>query len=494
MTLPTTNELRALWPFLSPRERAEVDRLLTTDPTPWRPLAGPQTSAYYSPADEVFYGGAAGGGKTDLLLGLAATAHQHSVIFRREYTQLKALIERSHDLFDGYGRFNANDNLWRFPDGRTLEFGAMQAEADKRNWQGRPHDFKGWDEVSNFLESQYVFVNGWTRTTTPGQRTRKVAAGNPPTDADGEWVIRRWGAWLDPQHPDPAQPGELRWYAMVDGQDTPRPDGQPFTHNGTTLIPQSRTFLPAGLADNPYLTHTGYEATLQALPEPLRSQLLFGNFQVGRGSDPYQVIPTAWVQAAQARWTPTPPDRPLSALGVDVARGGDDATVISPRYGTWFAPLLHYPGTDTPDGPTVAALVVQALPGTGRPMVNIDVIGVGSSVYDHLRGRCNAIPVNVAAASTATDRHSHTLGFVNLRAEAWWRLREALDPATGDTLALPPGARLRADLCAPRWTLRAGGIQLESKDEIRKRIGRSPDDGDAVVLAHLIASSTGVFL
>src|SRR5690348_16661897 len=117
MTLPTTNELRDLLPFLTPPERAALDRLLTTDRTPWRPLVGPQTDAYYSPADEVFYGGAAGGGKTDLLLGLAATAHRHSVIFRREYTQLKALIERSHALFDGYGSFNANDNLWRFPDG-----------------------------------------------------------------------------------------------------------------------------------------------------------------------------------------------------------------------------------------------------------------------------------------------------------------------------------------------------------------------------------------
>ena len=464
-----------------------------TDPTPWRPLPGPQTNAYYTAADETFYGGAAGGGKSDLLLGLAATAHQHSVIFRREYTQLKALIERSHELFDGYGRFNANENLWRFPDGRTLEFGAMQAEGDKRNWQGRPHDLKAWDEISNFLESQYVFVNGWTRTTTARQRTRVVAAGNPPTDADGEWVLRRWGAWLDPQHPNPAKPGELRWYAMIDGQDTERPDSTPFVWKDERIVPKSRTFIPARLADNPYLLKTDYGTTLQALPEPLRSQLLYGDFQVGQQTNPYQVIPTAWVQAAQARWTDVAPQAPMTALGVDVARGGDDATVLSPRYGTWFAPLLRYPGSDTPDGPAVAALVIQALPKQGRPMVNIDVIGVGSSVYDHLRGRCAAVPVNVAAGSTATDR-SHTLGFVNLRAEAWWRLREALDPVTGDDLALPPSARLRADLCAPRWSLRAGGIQIESKDEIRKRIGRSPDEGDALVLAHLVAGSTGVFL
>ena len=75
------------------------------------------------------------------------------------------------------------------------------------------------------------------------------------------------------------------------------------------------------------------------------------------------------------------------------------------------------------------------------------------------------------------------IGFINKRAELWWRMREALDPYADAPIALPPDAALKADLCAPRWKQTAGGIQIEAKDEIAKRIGRSPDLGDAVCLA-----------
>jgi hypothetical protein len=63
----------------------------------------------------------------------------------------------------------------------------------------------------------------------------------------------------------------------------------------------------------------------------------------------------------------------------------------------------------------------------------------------------------------------------------WWQFREALDPKTGKNIALPPDSALKADLCTPLWKLSAQGIQIESKEDIIKRLGRSPDRGDAVV-------------
>ena len=69
------------------------------------------------------------------------------------------------------------------------------------------------------------------------------------------------------------------------------------------------------------------------------------------------------------------------------------------------------------------------------------------------------------------------------RAEWLWRLREALDPVTGDNLAIPDDRELLADLCAARWQLTVRGIKVELKDEIIKRIGRSPDKGDSLVCA-----------
>ena len=120
-----------------------------------------------------------------------------------------------------------------------------------------------------------------------------------------------------------------------------------------------------------------------------------------------------------------------------------------------------------------------------RAQVAVDVVGVGASAYDALDGNemVSRVAYNGANASHGRDR-SGTLTFVNKRAEDYWDLREALDPASQEDICLPRDPELKADLCAPRWMPRKGGIQIESKDEIKKRIGRSPDKGDAVVMAN----------
>jgi len=69
------------------------------------------------------------------------------------------------------------------------------------------------------------------------------------------------------------------------------------------------------------------------------------------------------------------------------------------------------------------------------------------------------------------------------RAALWWKFREALDPVQGDGIALPPDRRLAAQLAAPTWRLKGNAIAIESKEEIRKRLGASTDDADAVILA-----------
>jgi hypothetical protein len=78
---------------------------------------------------------------------------------------------------------------------------------------------------------------------------------------------------------------------------------------------------------------------------------------------------------------------------------------------------------------------------------------------------------------------------VNHRAEAWWKFRERLDPVCPTKVALPVDQRLFADLSAPRYRVGARGIQVEDKAEIKKRLGRSPDRGDAVVLAAMRTST-----
>ena len=279
---------------------------------------------------------------------------------------------------------------------------------------------------------------------------------------------------------------------MIDGNDTECETGQPFTHKGEEIKPKSRTFIPARLTDNPYLMATDYAATLQAMPEPLRTQLLYGDFNVSVEDNIWQTIPTKWIDLAQARWKKNGrPNVSLSALGVDVARGGKDKTVIAPRYANWFDELKKSPGIQTPDGESVAVLVAQEWqPGAG---VNLDVIGVGTAAYDAtVKYKIPVNGVNNAEASTKTDR-SGKFKFINRRAEAYWQFRESLDPVTGVDICLPPDPELKADLCAPRWKLTVRGIQVESKDDIIARLKRSPDCGDATVLASMLPPAPPVF-
>jgi hypothetical protein len=103
-----------------------------------------------------------------------------------------------------------------------------------------------------------------------------------------------------------------------------------------------------------------------------------------------------------------------------------------------------------------------------------------------LRLADNGVPVTKfdGGAGTTEKSRDGTLIFANKRAWAWWRLREELDPHQegGATLALPPDAELRADLAAPTFKTTLRGIVIESKDDLRKRLGRSTGKGDAVAM------------
>ncbi len=463
--------------------------------TVWKPLPGPQTNAINCQADELLYGGAAGSAKSDLLLGIAGLNHRRSIIFRRVFPELRGLIDRSREIYNYQGQtslkdsFNEGTHIWKLHDGKIIEFGALQYEKDKENYRGRPHDFYGWDEVTEFTESQYRFVNAWNRTTIRGQRCRVIATANPPNTVEGRWIIDYWGPWLNDKHPNPAVPGELRWFVSIEGEDVEVENGTPFSRNGETLIPRSRSFIPGRLSDNPYLSRTGYEAVLQGLPEPLRSQMLYGDFKAGMADDQWQVIPTAWVDAAieRGRQTPKPFDEPLAALGVDCARGGKAQFLISKRYGNWFAPLIKHKGISVPDGPTGAKVTLDCH--EDGAAINVDVIGIGSSVYDSLKD-VEGVPVNAInnAAGTKTRDRTGKYRLVNVRAASYWKFREMLDPVHGDNICLPDDAEMRADLCIARYKVTTQGIIVEPKEEIMKRLGRSPD---CFVAGTLITTSRG---
>jgi len=208
------------------------------------------------------------------------------------------------------------------------------------------------------------------------------------------------------------------------------------------------------------------------------------------------VIPTRWVEAAQARWKPKAPKGEMLQMGVDVARGGDDSTTVAARHrdlqaghDQWYDEIKEVQGADTDDGDKAASHVLVRR--RDDAPINVDVIGVGASVYDSLkRANAQVMGVNVAVqALRATDK-SGALTFFNLRSDLWWSFRELLDPTYDTGIALPPDPKLLAELCAPRFSLSGKAIKVESREDIVKRLGYSPDRATAVILASISQPKT----
>lgn len=226
-----------------------------------------------------------------------------------------------------------------------------------------------------------------------------------------------------------------------------------------------------------------------------RDSALFQNRVLGEfaTSDEDGVIPLSWIEAAQERWSEFHskcggPEKyrhscdpgEFTSVGVDPARSGVDKTALALRHGDQVYELRTHSKLVTTE---VTGRTKSILEANGGKAV-VDVIGIGAGVVDQLRDDPNfskAIVAFHASESTTFRDRSGELAFHNCRSAAWWHLRERLED--GD-LMLPPDDMLTGDLAAPRWKVSsAGKIQVESKDDIRKRLGRSTDVGDAVIQA-----------
>lgn len=455
----------------------------------------PQQAAYRSKATIIGYGGAAGGGKTDFMLGMALTRHTRAIVFRREYPQLNAIIERATEIIGSAQGLNRNAGRWRHSPGKLLEFGSIPHDVDKKKYQGQPHDMYGFDEAPQFLRSQIEYVTTWLRTTIEGQACRVILTFNPPQSPDEEWIVDYFAPWVDPDYAGPggrAKSGEIRYAVVTEVRPGVYKDiwctsPEPFEHDGKMVTPQSRTFYSARVEDNRFMMATGYDKTLDMLPEELRKKMREGIISRDIKDHPLQILPRAWVKAAMERWKKFHAEGgelqiPLTQTGMDVSRGGADRTCLVKRYGNYFTEVSSYQGEVTDDGAKTAALAVKHSDGIAP--IAVDVINVGTSTFDHLRDNdLPAIPMNSGERSTRKDR-TGKFGFANKRAEWWWTFMEALDPDHGDGLMLPDDPELLKELTSVRYKLTAQGIRVELKEEIKSRLGgESPDKAEALLLA-----------
>lgn len=472
---------------LTPEQHTELAlaTVAATDKYQFIPSSGPQSAAYFSEADVLLFGGSPGGGKTALEVGLALNEHHRALIVRKNFVDLAGVLHTLDNILgEESSAVGGNRPVYRKPGGGVIDFMGVGDDMDGK--QGNPHDFIGIDEGAQIPEDQVRMLIGWLRTDRPGQRCRVVIASNPPINSTGDWMVAFFAPWLDPKHPRPAQEGELRYFLPSEsGPDYECGRDDTTMLNGVQVKAQSRTFISSKFTDNPYYDPEQYAKSLAALPPTVRDRMMSGNFLLDRADEEWQTIPTSWVKEAQARWNSVPPyGVPMCSIGVDVAQGGADNTVLAIRHDGWYAPLVVVPGKETPDGKTVGGVVLKHRRNQAKVVVDLGG-GWGGDAFGHLRenGIDTAGYMGVKPSLKRTvDRQ---LKFFNTRTEAYWRFREALDPsqAQGSPIALPHDSILLADLCAPTYEIGPNGIKVESKEDVVKRLKRSPDRGDAVVMA-----------
>ena len=218
--------------------------------------------------DEVLYGGAAGGGKSDALvieaLRQVGVPHYRALILRKTYPQLSELIDKTMRYYRPVfprAKYNSSSHTWTFPSGAKITFGSMFRAQDKYNYQGRAFDFIGVDELTHFTWEEYSYVMSRNRPTGPGTRVYMCATANPGGVGHG---------WVKARFITPAPPGTR----MVQLVDVKTPDG--------TMVKMRRTriFIPSTVFDNKKLLENdpGYLGNLASLPEAEKQALLYGDW------------------------------------------------------------------------------------------------------------------------------------------------------------------------------------------------------------------------
>jgi len=244
-----------------------------------RPQPGPQMKFLTSPADIVFYGGSAGGGKSwSLLLEVLRGIHNpafNTVLFRRTFPMIRnpgGLWDASSEIFPLVGARPRESSLtWQFPSGASCVFRHLKLDSNVYDWQGSEIVYIGFDELTHFLESQFWYMLSRNRSTCSIKPFIRATC-NPDADS---WVRALIDWWIgDDGLAIPDRSGITRHFIRRDGEIIwlDEPDSES----------KSLCFISASIYDNKALLEKdpGYLNNLKSLPLVERERLLGGNWNV----------------------------------------------------------------------------------------------------------------------------------------------------------------------------------------------------------------------
>lgn len=225
--------------------------------------------------------------------------------------------------------------------------------------------------------------------------------------------------------------------------------------------------------------HAELKAGWRKIVEPAFSYMVLGQYPAASDG---QLISRSLINNARARYDlyvatygEVPPKNVRPIQGIDVAEKGNDSNVSCLRYGSWVAPLEAWNGIDTlQTADTATDIYHQA-----RALrACVDGTGVGAGVAPQMeRNSCEAYGVMVANSPTFEVEEGI---FYRLRDQLWWMCREWLRTDTG--AMLPDDEELIEELTTPTYDVKGGEIHIMKKDDMKLKLGRSPDKADALVL------------
>jgi hypothetical protein len=249
---------------------------------PYKPQPRQQVF-HQAEADEILYGGAAGGGKSegtifDALKYAMQYPGSRQIIFRRKFPDLqRSIISRTLQVYPKeLGKYNSSKHEWSFINGSILELAYWDSDADYMNYQGAEYDVIRWEELTQFEERWYTYMLSRLRGSKPFPRS--VRSTTNPGGAGHSWVKKRFVSLGPPEVtyevPETDEDGNILVW----------PEGIPGVTPGEPII-RSRLFIPANLYDNQALLREdpGYLARLMALSDVERKQLLEGDWDVFAG-------------------------------------------------------------------------------------------------------------------------------------------------------------------------------------------------------------------